>query len=159
MIDGSWNLNALANAIGVQNLAVDPWPTTAQGQLSGYVKAECLYLNINTAELLPEDHLATLRFMGYLMTTPVQVYLAEQGLIPSLQAAEPRDPLLAQAYAALSGGTAYPAVLLSKEGALRPIYQDTLDAALVDIFERGVDPRTALEKALQSIQQRLQELK
>lgn len=159
LIDGSWNLAALANAIGKQNLAVDAWPALQGGYLSGYVKAESLYLNVNTAGDSTENHLATLQFMGYLMTVPVQEFLAEQGFIPSLPAAQPRDPLLAQAHAAFARGTAYPAVLLSKDGALRLIYQDILDAALVDVFKNGVAPRVALENALQDIEQRLEELK
>ena len=159
LIDSSWNLAALANAIGKQNLAVDAWPALPGGYLSGYVKAESLYLNVNTAGDSTENHLVTLQFMGYLMTVPVQEFLAEQGFIPSMPAAQPRDPLLAQAHAAFARGTAYPAVLLSKDGALRLIYQDILDAALVDVFKNGVAPRVALENALQDIEQRLEELK
>lgn len=159
LIDGSWNLSMLKDAIGAQNLAIDPWPTLPQGNLSGYVKAESLYLNLNTAGKSAADHLATLRFMGYLMTVPIQEYLAAQSFIPSLEAAVPPDPLLAQAHAAFARGTAYPAVLLSKDGALRSIYQDTLDAVLLDIFKHDVKPRAAFEKALQDIQLRLEDLK
>jgi ABC-type glycerol-3-phosphate transport system substrate-binding protein len=159
IIDGSWNLNQLAEAIGSDNLAIDPWPTTAQGSLSGYVKSECIYLNVNTTALSPQDHLASLRFMGYLMTPQVQTYLAEVGLIPSARAAQPRLELQRQAMNAFLGGTAYPPALLSRDGALRPIYQDALNAALQDIFEEGAAPRSALENALQFIRQRLDELR
>jgi ABC-type glycerol-3-phosphate transport system substrate-binding protein len=159
LVDGSWNLPRLRAAVGAERLAIDPWPSLPGGSLSGYVKAESLYLNINTAANSELDHLATLRFMGFLMTVPVQEYLAAQGQIPSLVNAAPQDALLKQAHAAMAGGTAYPASLLGKDGAVRMIYQDTLDAALRDIFENGTPPRQALEKALADIQQRLEALK
>jgi ABC-type glycerol-3-phosphate transport system substrate-binding protein len=159
IVDGSWNLNALADAVGADNLVIDPWPMAQSGRLSGYVKAESIYLNVNTAELSADDHLASLHFMGYLMVPQVQTYLAEAGLIPSALAAQPRPVLRQQAMQALAGGTAYPAVLLSQDGALRPVYQDALNAALEAIFEQGVAPRSALENALQEINQRLDEIK
>lgn len=159
LIDGSWNLNTLANAIGAENLAIDPFPSIPQGYLSGYVKAESLYLNINTARISSADHLATLRFMGYLMTAPVQEYLAELGYIPSLLTARSADPLLLQAHAALARSTAYPPVLFSRDGAVLFIYQDTLNAALLDILYNAATPRPALERAFQDITQRLEALK
>jgi hypothetical protein len=96
--------------------------------------------------------------MGYLMVPQVQAYLAEVDLVPSVLASRPRLALHQQAMQALARGAAYPAVLLSKDGALRPIYQDALNAALEDIFDDGKAPRTALEEALDLINQRLDDM-
>ena len=156
IVEGTWNRAALAQAVGSDNLAIDPWPTYESGRLSGFVQSDCLYLNINTGELSSLDHQAALNFIGYFMTTSVQVRLAELGLIPSLIQAQPSDPLLRQAMLAFQGGTAYPAEL---DDVLRQVYFTALDGAVDGVINRGQDPLLALQTAFSAIQKRVSEIR
>jgi arabinogalactan oligomer/maltooligosaccharide transport system substrate-binding protein len=150
IIDTSWNRGTLAAAIGAENLAIDPWPTFGNGHLSGFVQADSVYLNPNLAG---DSHTAALQFIGYLLAPEVQAVLAEVGHVPSGKTVSVRDPLVQQAMTALAGGTAYP--LLPEADA----YWVPLEAALLDIFERGVDPATALQQAYDAVNTRLAEIR
>jgi ABC-type glycerol-3-phosphate transport system substrate-binding protein len=146
VIDGTWSLDDLAEAIGQDKLAIDPWPTYLDGRLSGYVTAENLYLNpqISGSELL-----AAQRFIEYFLSPDAQNRLAEVGRIPAASGASLADPvrgpLLGQAMAALSGGTTYPVV------PEMTLYNINMDIALKSIFDEGVPPEEALETAEQAI--------
>lgn len=156
IVEGTWNREALAQAIGSDNLAIDPWPVYAAGRLSGFVQSDCLYLNINTGELSALDHQAALNFIGYFMTTSVQVRLAELGMIPALIQAQPSDPLIRQAMLAFQGGSAYPPEL---DDALRQVYYTALDGAVDNVINQGQDPLLALQTAYATIQKRVTEIK
>lgn len=156
LVEGSWNKDALAQAIGPKNLVIDPWPTYQDGYLSGYVQSDCMYLNSNTRELSSLDHQATLKFMGYFLTSPMQDRLAEAGIIPALLNAQPSDPLTRQAMLAFQGGTAYPAEL---DDTIRQVYFTALDGAVAEVMDQGMDPKAALKAAFDAIQKRLSEIR
>lgn len=156
IVEGTWNRAALAQSIGSVNLVIDPWPAYGTGRLSGFVQSDCLYLNINTGEISALDHQAALNFIGYFMTTSVQVRLAELGLIPALIQAQPSDPHTRQAMLAFQGGTAYPAEL---DDALRQVYFTALDGAVDGVLNRGQDPLLALQTAYSAIQKRVAEIR
>jgi ABC-type glycerol-3-phosphate transport system substrate-binding protein len=153
IVDGSWNLPALADAIGAEMITVDPWPVSAGGSLSGYVQTDALFLNAN---IRGDEQLAALRFMGYLLDKEVQGLLSEGGFIPSVVDAQPQNELIRDAMLAFRGGTPYPVVPTVEY--LRP-YWDALNAAIQSVIERDVDPTEALKIAQAYISERLIEIR
>ena len=151
IIDGTWNQNALAEAIGAGNLAIDPWPIHADGSLSGFVQAESIYL---TPQALQEEHSVSLKFLQFFLSPPSQAAIAEVGLIPAISGSpvnlaasqvQISDPLISQAMLALVDGTTYPVVPEIS------IYSSQMDIALKSVFDDGVPPKDALDRAQQSI--------
>lgn len=136
IIDGSWNLNALAQAVGEENLAIDPWPALGEGHLSGFVQADALYLNIN---LSGAEQLDALRFMGFFLTPEAQAVLADAGFIPAINDAPVRSALIRQAISAFANGITHPSAPQAQ------VYFDTLETALRD----AIAARSSAESALQ----------
>ncbi len=145
IIDGTWNLSLLSQAIGADNLAIDPWPAYGTGHLSGWVQADSVFLNANTTG---DDQFAALSFIGYLLDPYVQARLAEVGHIPSVTSSVPRDILLQQAMTAFSYGTPYP---ITVEESVIKLYQAELDKAIYSVFTLGEFPSEALLAASNSI--------
>jgi arabinogalactan oligomer/maltooligosaccharide transport system substrate-binding protein len=151
IIDGTWNRNALAEAIGAQNLAIDPWPIYAGGALSGFVQAESIFLNPQAPE---DEQSASLKFLQFFLSPQSQAAVAEVGLIPALSGSpvnlaasqvQITDRLTAQSMLALVDGTTYPVIPEMN------IYSSQLDIALKSIFESGVPPQVALQRAEEAI--------
>ncbi len=140
IIDGTWNLSGLAEAIGEDNLAIDPWP---QG-MSGYVQNDNIYLSANAEG---NDKEATLAFMKFLLSPDAQKMMAENnsGFIPAALGVEVPDRLRQEAVAAFEGGTAFP--VIPEMGA----YWGPMDTALKSVFDEGADPAEALQTAFDSI--------
>ena len=153
IIDGSWNISALSQAIGSDNLAIDPWPTYGSGHLSGWVQSNSVYLNINT---YGDNRFAALSFMGYLLDPNVQMVMAEAGHIPSVITTQPRNILYQQAMVAFSKGISYPIV---SDNRILIAYWDELDLAIQSVFERGIDPASAIQAARDAITQRLEDIR
>jgi ABC-type glycerol-3-phosphate transport system substrate-binding protein len=141
IIDGSWNISTLADAIGQENLAIDPWPSYGPGHMSGWVESDSVFLNANTTG---DDRYAALAFIGYLLDPNVQVRLAEVGHIPSVSTALPRDGFIQQAMDAFSQGIAYP---ISIDESILNQYWSELDKAIQKVFLNGVSPADALKTA------------
>jgi maltose-binding protein MalE len=152
IIDGSWNISMLAQSIGTDNLAIDPWPTYGTGHMSGWVVADSIYLNTST---IGNDRFAALSFMGYLLDPNVQMHLAEVGHIPSVMTTQPRDTFIQQAMVAFSRGEPYP---YATDESLLSIYWNALDIAIKDVFEHGIEPAMALQMAENNITQRVEEM-
>jgi arabinogalactan oligomer/maltooligosaccharide transport system substrate-binding protein len=142
IIDGTWNLDALRNSIGAENLSIDPWPAYGDGHLSGYVQSDVVYLN---AAISGDDQKAALRFIEFLLSPENQARLAMVGHIPVLAGVEVEDPLIRQALEAFQGGTPY--TTLPEMQA----YWEPMDAALRSVFDLRADPYLALETAYGSI--------
>jgi maltose-binding protein MalE len=151
MIESSHRSQDLAEAIGVENLAIDPWPIYQEGTLSGFVQSENVYLNPQSLE---EEQMVTWKFVQSLFTPEAQAGLAQVSLIPVLLPSrmisaggegQIADALIPQVMEALSGGATYPA---------RPemaIYTPYLDIALQSIFNGEASPAEALQTAADSI--------
>lgn len=146
IVEGTWRIPQLAEAPGLEKLAIDPWPTYKDGRLSGFVIPENVYLS---AQALDDNRLAAKTFLEYFLSPEAQVYLAEVGRIPAVRGvalSDPvRGPLWTQAIAALAGGTYYPPVPEMVE------YNLNLDIALRSIFEQNVPPAEALQTAADEI--------
>lgn len=152
IIDGSWNLNSIVDAVGENYVVVDPWPITADGKLSGYVQTDALYLNAN---ITGDEQLAALRFMGFLLDKDVQSLLSEVGFIPSIIGAQPQSDLIQSAMLAFQGGTPFPVV--PTNAYLRP-YWDALNAAIQSVIELNISPMDALNIADDYVRRRLTDL-
>lgn len=138
IIDATWNLEALRNAIGAENLSIDPWPAVGEGHLSGYVQSDALYLN---AVLSGDDQEAALRFIEFFLSPDSQARLTRVGHIPAIAGVPVDDPLLRQALEAFRDGTPFPALPEMQA------YWGPMDTALQSAFEQRGDPNAALETA------------
>lgn len=148
IIDGTWNMASLLEALGDRNVAIDPWPAYGNGYLSGFVQADALFLNPLAAEI---DRQAAWEFMLYFLSEPAQTALAQAGDVPAVTDLFVENSLIMEAMEALKGGTAYP-VLPEFE-----VYPPALEAAIRAHISEGVDVQTALQTAENDIIQRLSE--
>ena len=147
IIDGTWNMHSLAEAIGADKLAIDPWPTYKDGHLAGFVTADNLYLS---AKAQGNDQTATLRFIEYLLSPEAQTLLADAKRIPAAQTITPTDPeygdLVLQAITAMAQGAAYPVAPEINT------YGTNLDISLRSFFEHSAPADQALQSAQNAIQ-------
>ncbi len=147
IIDGTWNMHSLADAIGADKLAIDPWPTYQDGRLAGFVTAENVYLS---AKAQGDDQIASLRFIEYLLSPEAQTLLADAKRIPAARTITPTDPeygsLVLQAITAMAHGATYP---------IAPeinTYGTNLDISLRSYFEHNAPADQALQGAQDAIQ-------
>ncbi|MEA3439565.1 MAG: extracellular solute-binding protein [Chloroflexota bacterium] len=142
IIDGTWNTELHAEAIGKENLVIDPWPVYGDGSLSGYVRAEDQFLN---SQLSANNLDITLEFMQYFSSPDAQTILAAAGMIPAVTdlqlVGDINQRHTTQAIIALAGGSAYPAL------PEMTVYLAPMDVALRSVFDLGVAPEIALQTA------------
>ncbi|NLS76257.1 MAG: extracellular solute-binding protein [Chloroflexi bacterium] len=150
IIDGSWNMTGLAEAIGAANLAIDPWPTTSGGHLSGYVQTENIYLSANA---LDAAETAGWAFMEFFLGKDAQTTLVKAGHIPAIAGVEVADPLMEQTVKAFERGTAFP--VIPEMGA----YWESMDNALKSILNEGADPAATLKTASDNITAKIKEIR
>ena len=140
-------MRSLAEAIGADKLAIDPWPTYKDGQLAGFVMADNLYLS---AKAQGDDQIATLRFIEYLLSPEAQTLIADANRFPATRTITPTDPeyggLILQAIDAMAHGAAYPVAPVINT------YSTNLDISLRSFFEHSAPPDQALQSAQDAIQ-------
>jgi ABC-type glycerol-3-phosphate transport system substrate-binding protein len=152
IIDGTWNITSLQEAIGAENLAIDAWPTYGSGHMTGWVQADSIFLNTNTTG---DNRFAALAFMGYLLDPDVQMLLAEVGHIPSVSTTQPRNPLIQEAMVAFSYGVPYP---ISFDDSWLQYYWSELNRAIQSVFVEGISPESALNTARDNLNSELNSL-
>lgn len=138
IIDGTWNRTQLAQAIGAQNLAIDPWPAYKFGHLAGYIQTDNIYLNANISG---DACYAALQFMGFFLAREVQAIMTRAGHLPAVMDVQVDDALMRQEMAAFKGAVAYP---------IRPeinAYWDPLQSAMLSVINSSTDPTSALQQA------------
>jgi len=144
IIDGTWNASGLADAIGPENLAIDPWPTTESGALSGVVQTESIYIGANTFD---DKLAASAAFVEYFLSPEAQAILAnpdKAGHIPAVDGLQVEGDIQAQALAAFqSGGVAQP-----RHGGC---YWANMDTALQAYFGGSSSAEDALAEAAETI--------
>jgi maltose-binding protein MalE len=148
IIDGTWNLNDMAAAIGEENLSIDPWPAP----MSGFVQNDNIYMGINAEG---DDKAATWAFMENLLAPETQAVLAENntGFIPAALGVDVPDRLRQEAVAAFEGGVSFP--VIPEMGA----YWGPMDTALKSVFDEGDDPEFALGLADNSVNAAVAEIR
>jgi arabinogalactan oligomer/maltooligosaccharide transport system substrate-binding protein len=154
IIAGSWKIPELSEAVGPENMVIDPWPAyqdvnLPDARLSGYVQSE----NIYVSRLVHDENRRAMRsFIEFFLSPAVQKTLADVALIPANPSAQVNDQLVAQAMTALAGGTTYP-ILPEFD-----IYPANMDLALRSVFQGEVSPAEALRTAQESIVAQLQQM-
>lgn len=149
IIDGLWNAARFAEAIGADNLVIDPWPAG----MSGYVQTDNLYMNAN---LSAEDAECTWAFMEFMLSPEAQMIFSDPamaGNIPSVLGVEVTDPIQQQALEAFAGGTAFP--VIPEMGA----YWDPVNNALLSVVEQETDPAEALQAAEDAVVAKIAEIR
>jgi arabinogalactan oligomer/maltooligosaccharide transport system substrate-binding protein len=148
IIDGTWNLNDLAAAIGEDNLKVDIWPS----DMSGYVQTDNIYMGANVEG---NDQAATWAFMKFLLSPEGQKLLADnnKGYIPSVGGVEVADRLRQEAIAAFADGVAFP--VIPEMGA----YWGPMETAMKTVFDQGGDAAAALQQAYDDVVAKLVEIR
>ncbi len=150
IIDGTWNRVSISDTLGLENVAVDPWPAYGDGHLSGFVQANSLFLS-GKAE--GDARLASWEFIKYFLSPEAQEILANSGQIPTVKNVAVDDPIISQAMKAMEGGSTYP---------VRPemsAYTAPLDGAIKAIFSDGVAPPDALKSAADAVRSALDALR
>jgi ABC-type glycerol-3-phosphate transport system substrate-binding protein len=141
IIGSTLKITSLAEAIGVDTLAIDPWPDYGEGQLSGYILSENIYLSVNA---VGEDKAASLDFIDFFLSPEAQKILAtpsEAAHLPVNRMVSVDDPHMAQALIALERGT-----LLSVLPEMQA-YWIPMNNALLRAVEEDADPVGVLEQA------------
>jgi len=146
IIDGTWNLFQLVDAIGKENLVIDMFPAYATGKLSGYVRSENIYLNPNIGD---ESLEVSLAFLDFMVTESSQIHISQTNRIPAITNLPlddtPEQILISQAIAALSEGVPYPIFPQMS------VYNIQMDIALRAYFEEGINASEALQNAEENI--------
>jgi maltose-binding protein MalE len=138
IFDGTWARESLVEAIGEENLSIDPWPAYQDGHLSGYVQTDNMYL---TARSGGDERYAALQFFGFMLAPEVQSVLTRAGHIPALIDVKVEEDWMESVMAALLDGTAYPT---------HPnvnLYWDPLETAMGYVFNQSALPAPALKQA------------
>lgn len=150
IIDGTWNLTGIIESLGIEKVAIDPWPTYGPGRMSGYIQSENIYLSNKIQE---SQKLAAWKFIEFLLSPTAQAHLGDIGRIPSASGANLTNPvngpLITQAMTALANGVPYP------NSPHLPIYEVEINMTLQSIFQ-GSSPLAALQVAQAAIQEELQ---
>ncbi len=130
------------DALGADNLAIDPWPTYKDGSLAGFVQTNTVYMSKNATYF---KQTISWEFMQYLIGERAQSLFAANRHIPTRVGMSPEDPLLQDAAAIIAEGAPLP--VTSNLG----IYMSELNGVLSAVFEEGQDPQTALDDAAAAI--------
>jgi len=145
IIAGTWNAASLSDAIGADNLAIDPWPSFGNRDLSGFIETDAIYMSTKVA---PENQAASRALVRYFLSAGAQNTLADPktaAKVPTLLGVEIQDRLMKEALVAFEKGTPLPAI------PEMDYYWDPMDEALRSILSEGEDPKQALEKAANRI--------
>jgi arabinogalactan oligomer/maltooligosaccharide transport system substrate-binding protein len=121
--------------------------------MSGYVQTEDIYLSANAEG---DDKDASWAFIQYFMSPEAQSILSnpeKAGHIPAVSGVEITDPLTKQLVAAFDKGTPFPVIPEMNA------YWDPMDTALKSVFEENADPAAALQKAIDSVTAKIDEIR
>lgn len=142
IIDSTLRQGELAEAIGVENLAINPWPDYASGSLSGFIKTDNIYVNART---VGDERYASLLVMGFFLAREVQAILTPAGFIPVVTEITVEDRLMQEALAAFDDAMPYP---------IHPSFRwyiQPLDEAVFTYFDQNAAPASVLTEAEQEI--------
>lgn len=139
IIDGTWNRQRLADALGKDVLKIDPWPMYGNGRMGGFLEVETLYLNPQIDRARSE---AAWALMAFLASPEAQQVLHDNGHIPVSIEIGITDPLVQQAMVAFGDNTLLPNLPALEQ------YWGPLDEAIQSATEPGVELRPGYSEAL-----------
>ncbi len=147
LIDLAERRPELSDALGADNLAIDPWPVYSNQSLplQGFAWTENLYIAAGTSSVNLE---AAWAFARYMLTSEVQTIMADPALaghIPVVSSAELTDPLMVESSAMLRSGVPLPLQITDQE------FLDELETAAVNVVQQGSNPIFALNFAQESL--------
>jgi maltose-binding protein MalE len=145
LIDGSENIANLVEAIGEENLSIDPWPTTEHGYLSGFVETEAIYLN---PKVSADTSQVAWYFMEYFLSPEAQAILADPSKaahLPTVKDVKIPDRLMKETVIAFERSTPLPIIpeMIA--------YWSSMEAAIHSIIFEEIDPTIALQQAYNKI--------
>lgn len=149
IIDDLSNAASLAEAIGIDNLVIDNWPS----DMSGYVQSDGIYLNAN---LTGHDLECGWSFMEFLLSAEAQEIFSDAsmaGYIPAMMGLDLAGPHQKQAAAAFANGTTLPVIPEMRA------YWDPVNNALLAVVELGIDPGEALLAAEEAVLSNISEIR
>jgi maltose-binding protein MalE len=140
LVDGSWKADTLIASLGVENIAIDPWPVYAPSarRLSGYAWTNNIYFGSSSRD---QDFDVAWVLARYLLTQDVQLSLgdARSGRqFPVAVEAEFEEIWLQEMLVALREDISLP---------LYPqfeIFIELLEPAIFDVARRGYEPYWAM---------------
>jgi len=152
IIDGNWNAQSMAEAIGAQNLVIDEWPDG----MSGFVQTELISL-VNDPEMYKNEEAASIAFMEFLVSEQAQMIWADVACsnhdlssgVPVIKDLYVADPLVEMAMRAFSGGVPFPTQ------SQMVFYWDALNTAITNAIDYYMDPWDELQSAHDTIMSQL----
>jgi ABC-type glycerol-3-phosphate transport system substrate-binding protein len=131
IIDGTWNIPALVEAIGKENLAIDPWPSSGGGLLAMSNRPTFISApNRKLQALQPEFHEP--------FSPESQSLLTEAGFIPSVSGAKCSIPFWIDW---LCSDDSWRMATISRASEL-PVYFGAIEQALQSILSRTAASRS-----------------
>lgn len=136
LVDGTWNCASILDALGVDQVAVDPWPIYSQTEipLAGFAWSRNIFFGSSTED---QDFDAAWILARYLLTEEVQRDYAERNLglhVPVLKSMATDQRWLKELMTAISTNIVLP---LFPE---MSIFTEHLEVAAYDVARRGYNP-------------------
>ncbi|RPI83082.1 MAG: extracellular solute-binding protein [Chloroflexi bacterium] len=147
IIESTLRQGELAEAIGAENLAINPWPDYGSGSLAGFIKTDNIYVNARTAG---DERYSSLLVMGFFLAREVQAILSTAGHIPVVSEISVEDAWMQEAVEAFQDAMPYP---------IHPafqVYTQPLDNAISTYFNQNAAPASVLTGAEQVILSQLE---
>jgi maltose-binding protein MalE len=136
LIDGSWNSASIMEALGAEQVAINPWPIYSPTgmELRGYAWSQNIYFSVSAQE---QDFDAAWILARYLLTPEVQedFALSTSGQhVPVLKSLSTSERWLQELMTAMGMNIALPRYPEFS------IFTENLELAAVDVARRGYDP-------------------
>jgi arabinogalactan oligomer/maltooligosaccharide transport system substrate-binding protein len=136
LVDGSWNCPRIMQALGAEQVAIDPWPVYAPtgNELQGYAWSHNLLFSASATE---QDFNAAWILARYLLTPEVQEDFALSTLgqhVPVLKSVPTSERWLQEIMAAMGMNISLPRYPEFS------IFTKHLELAAIDVARRGYDP-------------------
>jgi len=136
LVDGSWNSRRIMEALGPEQVAIDPWPmySPTEKALSGYAWTRNIYFSAGVEE---QDFNASWILARYLLTPEVQEDIARSTFgqhIPVLKSVPTTEKWLQEMMIAMGMNITLPVYPEFS------IFKEHLQLAAIDVARRGYNP-------------------
>jgi maltose-binding protein MalE len=147
-VDGTWNAPRLMSALGVDRIAIDPWPiySPTAKELTGYAWARNFYFSASSEE---SDFNAAWILARYLLTPEVQadfIRATSGSQVPVLLSIPAEERWIQEMLIAMAKNIQFP------DYPEFTIFTDYLETAAYDVGRRGYDPGLAISWVLPKIE-------